>query len=154
MFLMFWLWGICIYKFVMLLWKFRVLRLQAGHKYCLLGRLSSEVGWNHYDTIKVRMSCVLKLVHIVTDCVSMNFIVHIVTHSCRYLVWEVYFGVWLSVTTIDIFLTQIWMDLCQACWNRCLLCLLGLSMFTLLNVKHFLMSISCWCGDLQSWVSS
>ncbi|CAH8359243.1 unnamed protein product [Eruca vesicaria subsp. sativa] len=27
-------------------------RLQAGHKYCLLGRLSSEVGWNHYDTIK------------------------------------------------------------------------------------------------------
>ena len=33
---------------------FRVLRLQAGHKYCLLGRLSSEVGWNHYDTIKVQ----------------------------------------------------------------------------------------------------
>ncbi|OWM86522.1 hypothetical protein CDL15_Pgr026414 [Punica granatum] len=30
----------------------RVLRLQAGHKYCLLGKLSSEVGWNHYDTIK------------------------------------------------------------------------------------------------------
>ncbi|KAL0286124.1 UNVERIFIED_CONTAM: 60S ribosomal protein L13a-2 [Sesamum calycinum] len=29
-----------------------VLRLQAGHKYCLLGRLSSEVGWNHYDTIR------------------------------------------------------------------------------------------------------
>ncbi|EOA25461.1 hypothetical protein CARUB_v10018799mg, partial [Capsella rubella] len=28
------------------------LRLQAGHKYCLLDRLSSEVGWNHYDTIK------------------------------------------------------------------------------------------------------
>ncbi|CDY19938.1 BnaA09g03130D [Brassica napus] len=27
-------------------------KLQAGHKYCLLGRLSSEVGWNHYDTIK------------------------------------------------------------------------------------------------------
>ncbi|KAK4388006.1 60S ribosomal protein L13a-2 [Sesamum angolense] len=24
----------------------KVLRLQAGHKYCLLGRLSSEVGWN------------------------------------------------------------------------------------------------------------
>lgn len=34
----------------------RVLRLQAGHKYCLLGRLSSEVGWNHYDTIKVGIS--------------------------------------------------------------------------------------------------
>lgn len=31
----------------------RVLRLQKGHKYCLLGRLSSEVGWNYYDTIKV-----------------------------------------------------------------------------------------------------
>uniref|UniRef100_A0A0A0LXN4 60S ribosomal protein L13a n=1 Tax=Cucumis sativus TaxID=3659 RepID=A0A0A0LXN4_CUCSA len=44
--------GLCIYELVMLVWKFRVLRLQAGHKYCLLGRLSSEVGWNHYDTIK------------------------------------------------------------------------------------------------------
>ncbi|KAH6809116.1 Ribosomal protein L13 family protein [Perilla frutescens var. frutescens] len=30
----------------------KVLRLQAGHKYCVLGRLSSEVGWNHYDTIR------------------------------------------------------------------------------------------------------
>ncbi|MCO5574402.1 hypothetical protein L7F22_028186 [Adiantum nelumboides] len=30
----------------------KVLRLQPGHKYCLLGRLSSEVGWHHYDTIK------------------------------------------------------------------------------------------------------
>ncbi|KAG5593519.1 hypothetical protein H5410_044033 [Solanum commersonii] len=30
----------------------KVLRLQAGHKYRLLGKLSSEVGWNHYDTIK------------------------------------------------------------------------------------------------------
>ncbi|WOL00664.1 60S ribosomal protein L13a-4 [Canna indica] len=30
----------------------KVLRLQPGHKYCLLGRLSSEVGWNHYDTVK------------------------------------------------------------------------------------------------------
>ncbi|XP_050284387.1 60S ribosomal protein L13a-1-like isoform X9 [Quercus robur] len=29
---------------------------QAGHKYCLLGKLSSEVGWNHYDTIKVKLS--------------------------------------------------------------------------------------------------
>ena len=35
------------------LWWIRVLRLQPGHKYCLLGQLSSEVGWNHYDTIKV-----------------------------------------------------------------------------------------------------
>lgn len=33
-------------------YEHRVLRLQAGHKYCLLGKLSSEVGWNHYDTIK------------------------------------------------------------------------------------------------------
>ncbi|KAF3567784.1 hypothetical protein DY000_02012179 [Brassica cretica] len=33
----------------------KVLRLQAGHKYCLLGRLSSEVGWNHYDTIKRKL---------------------------------------------------------------------------------------------------
>ncbi|RAL47750.1 hypothetical protein DM860_012375 [Cuscuta australis] len=31
----------------------KVLRLQPGHKYCLLGKLSSEVGWSHYDTIKV-----------------------------------------------------------------------------------------------------
>ncbi|KAF5746315.1 60S ribosomal protein L13a-4 [Tripterygium wilfordii] len=30
----------------------KVLRLQKGHKYCLLGRLSSEVGWNHYETIR------------------------------------------------------------------------------------------------------
>nr|GEV08893.1 60S ribosomal protein L13a-4 [Tanacetum cinerariifolium] len=30
----------------------KVLRLTAGHKYCLLGKLSSEVGWNHYETIK------------------------------------------------------------------------------------------------------
>ncbi|CAJ2675837.1 unnamed protein product [Trifolium pratense] len=30
----------------------KVLRLQKGHKYCLLGQLSSEVGWNYYDTIK------------------------------------------------------------------------------------------------------
>uniref|UniRef100_UPI0005C8FBE9 60S ribosomal protein L13a-3-like n=1 Tax=Fragaria vesca subsp. vesca TaxID=101020 RepID=UPI0005C8FBE9 len=30
----------------------KVLRLQAVHKYCLLGKLSSEVGWIHYDTIR------------------------------------------------------------------------------------------------------
>ncbi|CAN6447579.1 unnamed protein product [Victoria cruziana] len=30
----------------------KVLRLQTGHRYCLLGRLSSEVGWSQYDTIK------------------------------------------------------------------------------------------------------
>lgn len=30
----------------------KVLRLQAGHKYCLLGRLSKEVGWHHFDTIR------------------------------------------------------------------------------------------------------
>ena len=29
----------------------KVLRLQAGHKYCLLGRFPSEVGWNHYETV-------------------------------------------------------------------------------------------------------
>ena len=29
----------------------KVLRLQPGHKYCLVGRLSKEVGWHHYDTI-------------------------------------------------------------------------------------------------------
>uniref|UniRef100_A0A7N2M027 Uncharacterized protein n=1 Tax=Quercus lobata TaxID=97700 RepID=A0A7N2M027_QUELO len=27
--------------------------IMAGHKYCLLGKLSSEVGWNHNDTIKI-----------------------------------------------------------------------------------------------------
>lgn len=27
--------------------------MQPGHKFCLLGRLSTEVGWHHYDTIKV-----------------------------------------------------------------------------------------------------
>ncbi|CAI0561057.1 unnamed protein product [Linum tenue] len=30
----------------------KVLRLQSGHKHCLLGQLSSQVGWNHYDTIR------------------------------------------------------------------------------------------------------
>ncbi|KAL5060016.1 hypothetical protein RYX36_031620 [Vicia faba] len=30
----------------------KVLRLQKSHKYCLLRQLSSEVGWNYYDTIK------------------------------------------------------------------------------------------------------
>ncbi|MCO5607710.1 hypothetical protein L7F22_061909 [Adiantum nelumboides] len=33
-------------------YSLKVLRLQLGHKYCLLGRLSSKVGWHHYDTIK------------------------------------------------------------------------------------------------------
>ena len=27
------------------------LRLQPCHNYCLLGRLSKEVGWHHYETI-------------------------------------------------------------------------------------------------------
>ncbi|MCL7029387.1 hypothetical protein MKW94_016093, partial [Papaver nudicaule] len=30
----------------------KVFRLQPGPKYCLLGRLSSEVEWSHTDTIK------------------------------------------------------------------------------------------------------
>ncbi|KAK7389414.1 hypothetical protein VNO78_24435 [Psophocarpus tetragonolobus] len=30
----------------------KVLRLQKGHKYCVLSRLSSEVGWSYYDTIR------------------------------------------------------------------------------------------------------
>ncbi|KAL3677955.1 hypothetical protein R1sor_020911 [Riccia sorocarpa] len=30
----------------------KVLRLQPGHKFCLLGRLSKEVGWHHYDIVK------------------------------------------------------------------------------------------------------
>ena len=33
--------------------EIRVLRLQKGHKYCLLGQLSSEVGWNYGGIIKV-----------------------------------------------------------------------------------------------------
>ncbi|CAI0436803.1 unnamed protein product [Linum tenue] len=40
----------------------KVLRLQSGHKYCLLGKLSSEVGWNHYDTIKVLFSPLISVV--------------------------------------------------------------------------------------------
>ncbi|KAF0902929.1 hypothetical protein E2562_019866 [Oryza meyeriana var. granulata] len=31
----------------------RVLRLQPGHKYCLLSQLSKEVGWNYHDTIRL-----------------------------------------------------------------------------------------------------
>ncbi|TVU40288.1 hypothetical protein EJB05_13745, partial [Eragrostis curvula] len=30
----------------------KVLRLQPGHKFCRLGDLAKEVGWNHQDTIK------------------------------------------------------------------------------------------------------
>ncbi|KAJ1375352.1 Ribosomal protein L13 superfamily, partial [Sesbania bispinosa] len=37
----------------------KVLRLQKGHKYCLLGRLSYEVGWNYHDTIRFKASEVL-----------------------------------------------------------------------------------------------
>ncbi|CAN6487217.1 unnamed protein product [Victoria cruziana] len=37
----------------------KVLRLQTGHRYCLLGRLSSEVGWSQYDTIKASSSSLL-----------------------------------------------------------------------------------------------
>ncbi|KAL9658908.1 hypothetical protein QQ045_015570 [Rhodiola kirilowii] len=33
----------------------KVLRFQAGHKYCPLGRLSSKVGWNQLDTIKASL---------------------------------------------------------------------------------------------------
>ncbi|CAJ2649002.1 unnamed protein product [Trifolium pratense] len=36
----------------------RVLRLQKRHEYCLLGYLSSEVGWNYYDTIKENIEVV------------------------------------------------------------------------------------------------
>ncbi|PIA36019.1 hypothetical protein AQUCO_03400131v1 [Aquilegia coerulea] len=43
----------------------KVLRLQPGHKYCLLGRLSSEVGWNHYDTIRVSSSYLICIVVII-----------------------------------------------------------------------------------------
>jgi len=32
----------------------RVLRLKPGHKFCLLGRLSTEVGWRYLDTVQVR----------------------------------------------------------------------------------------------------
>lgn len=32
----------------------RVLRLKPGHKFCLLGQLSHEVGWHHLETIQVR----------------------------------------------------------------------------------------------------
>lgn len=39
--------------YVCLLVMCRALRLQPGHRYCLLGGLSKEVGWNHHDTIKV-----------------------------------------------------------------------------------------------------
>ena len=32
-------------------WSSQMLCLQPRHKYFLLGRLSKEVGWHHYDTI-------------------------------------------------------------------------------------------------------
>lgn len=30
----------------------KVLRLKPGHKFCVLGRLSTEVGWKYWDTVK------------------------------------------------------------------------------------------------------
>uniref|UniRef100_A0A453LUT7 60S ribosomal protein L13a-4 n=1 Tax=Aegilops tauschii subsp. strangulata TaxID=200361 RepID=A0A453LUT7_AEGTS len=39
----------------------KVLRLQPGHRYCLLGQLSKEVGWNYADTIRVCCFLVLFL---------------------------------------------------------------------------------------------
>lgn len=45
----------------------RVLRLQPGHKFCLLGRLSEEVGWHHYDTIKVCSSLPVTFI----NCISL-----------------------------------------------------------------------------------
>ncbi|PNX80687.1 NADP-dependent alkenal double bond reductase p1-like protein, partial [Trifolium pratense] len=44
-----------------LVFQIRVLRLQKRHEYCLLGYLSSEVGWNYYDTIKVTKMVIVKL---------------------------------------------------------------------------------------------
>jgi large subunit ribosomal protein L13Ae len=40
----------------------RVLRLQPGHKYCLLGELSKEVGWNYSDTIRVSFPLISRIV--------------------------------------------------------------------------------------------
>ncbi len=53
-----------------LLVDFRVLRLQPGHKFCLLGRLSTEVGWHHYDTIKVCFDAPVNLYEVTNRCVQ------------------------------------------------------------------------------------
>ncbi|GER53205.1 ATP-dependent zinc metalloprotease FtsH [Striga asiatica] len=34
--------------------RLKVLRIQVGHKYCLLCKLSSEVRWNNYEIIRIR----------------------------------------------------------------------------------------------------
>lgn len=47
--------------------EIRVLRLQKGHKYCLLGQLSSEVGWNYGGIIKVNFYFFL-------ECFALNLI--------------------------------------------------------------------------------
>jgi hypothetical protein len=54
---------------LVLLGDFRVLRLQPGHKFCLLGRLSTEVGWHHYDTIKVCFDTPENLYEVTNRCV-------------------------------------------------------------------------------------
>ncbi|BAF13226.2 Os03g0755700 [Oryza sativa Japonica Group] len=49
----------------------KVLRLQPGHKYCLLGQLSKEVGWNYYDTIRALRTLAGRIEPIIkatTDC--------------------------------------------------------------------------------------
>ncbi|GER32590.1 60S ribosomal protein L13A [Striga asiatica] len=43
--------------------RLKVLRIQVGHKYCLLGKLLSEVGLNNYEIIRVISSFHLLLLH-------------------------------------------------------------------------------------------
>ena len=66
--LVFWLCCVRLYLAKCVLFG-RVLRLQKGHKYCLLGKLSSEVGWNHYDTIRVSFDFLVSVfdLHCIVD---------------------------------------------------------------------------------------
>ncbi|GER24681.1 60S ribosomal protein L13a [Striga asiatica] len=43
--------------------RLKVLRLQVG-QYCLLSKLSSEVGWNNYEIIRVTSFFLLLLLHL------------------------------------------------------------------------------------------
>ncbi|KAI3882111.1 hypothetical protein MKX03_013010 [Papaver bracteatum] len=66
-------------KRMVILDALKVLRLQPGHKYCLLGRLSSEVGWSHTDTINelIEFTVLLKYIFVNTKITILKYNIRI-----------------------------------------------------------------------------
>lgn len=112
------------------------MRLQAGHKYCLLGRLSSEVGWNHYDTIRVSPIIILivfwgNIIYVKTmtfklfpTCCGGDFIVYVTVASVwiwhSYLLWRWFPTFFYVVHTSDIFLNPVSFKIVVSCLSSVL----------------------------------